>query len=255
VTPLRQWNARVAAAPAWLYEPQVAYRIRRGDDEGTPFPLDEPAGENPPEGAIINYQIGARGAHAVALAILDTAGRTIRRWSSSDVPATIDPRKLDVPASWIVQPALPGVTPGLHRFVWDVRYAVAVPPSPDEAEDPFFVPGVWAVPGTYTVRLTVDDRTFTEPLRLLLDPRESATDADLAAQFDFTEQVEALRIDVLHAARRQPQNQRYADIDAALARIESSAQSAPAAPTADERSALDQQRSAFAAATGAAPQQ
>jgi hypothetical protein len=227
--------------------------MRPGSDEGSPYPPETPAGENPPSGAIIDYRIASRGAQRVELRILDAHGQTVRRWTSADTPEPTDPRKLDVPAFWVVPPALARTTPGLHRFVWDLRYAAQVPASPEEAGDPFFVPGVWAVPGNYTVRLTVDDHAFDQPLHVVLDPRERATTADLAAQFDFTEQVEALRIEVLHAARRQPQNAHYADIDAALATIEASAQSAPAAPTASERTALDQQQRAFATASGAAP--
>ncbi len=255
VTPLRQWNARIAAAGRWLFAPQLAYRIRRGSDEGTPFPPEVPAGENPPDGAIIDYFIGSRGAHSVALTVLDPQGAIVRRWTSADDPRPRDPNSVDVPAFWLVPPDVPSTAPGVHRFVWDLHYAPAVPASPDELAYPFFVDGVWAVPGRYTVRLTVDGVDLNRPLDLRLDPRETATTADLRAQFDFARAIEAVRIDVLRAARRQPRNARFVDIDAALARIEGASQSAPAAPTSDERTALDQQRVEFARATGALPAQ
>jgi hypothetical protein len=223
------------------------------DDEGTPFPPETPAGENPPDGAILDYWLGDRGAHLVELAILDAQGALVRRWSSTDALPSRDPHTVDFPAFWLPAPAPLDATPGLHRFVWDLHHAATVAPSPDEASDPFFVGGVWAVPGTYTVRLNVDGRTLDRPLRLALDPRETATPTDLAAQFALSREVEALRVEVLRAARRQPQNGRFADIDAALARIERSAQSAPAAPTADERAAFAQQQAAFRTATGMTP--
>ncbi len=253
VTPLRQWNARVAAAPAWLFAPQRAYRMTPYDDEGTPFPPETPVGENPPFGAIIDYRIGGRAAQTVSIAILDTAGNEVRRWSSADEVPPVDPQKLDIPAFWVTPPLLPDVRPGLHRFVWDLHYAAAVAESPAQESDPFFVRGIWAVPGPYTVRLKVDGRTLEQPLRVALDPRERATAADLAAQFALARDVEALRGEVLRAARRQPQNVRFADIDAALADVERSVESAPAAPTAGERAAYELQRQAFAQAGGMVP--
>src|SRR6202040_4312261 len=57
VTPLRQWSTKVAGADAWLFEPQTAYRVRPGADEGTPIPFDEPQAENPPTGAVLDYYL------------------------------------------------------------------------------------------------------------------------------------------------------------------------------------------------------
>jgi photosystem II stability/assembly factor-like uncharacterized protein len=253
VTPLRQWNSVVAASPAWLFDPQTAYRIRRASDEGTPYPPETPLGENAPQGAVIDYYVGARGARTVTLEIRDRQGALVRRWSTADDVVPVDPAKLVFPAFWVPPPARLGGEPGQHRFVWDLHETPAVPMSPDELEDPFYVPGLWVVPGVYTVRLTVDGRTSVQPLHVSLDPRERASADDLAAQYAFSRDVEALRIDVLHAARRRPQNQQFADIDAALARVEASAQSAPAPPAAGERAALELQRAAFAAASGATP--
>jgi photosystem II stability/assembly factor-like uncharacterized protein len=253
LAPLRQWNARIAKARAWLFEPQLAYRVKPANDEGTPFPPETPAGENPPAGAIIDYTLGAHGARQVDLAILDARGSPVRRWSSADAVTPRDPAKLDFPAHWVPAPSILRAAPGLQRFVWDLHYAASVAASHDEENDPFFAPGLWAVPGTYRVMLTVDGRALERALTVALDPRETATAPDLAAQLAFSRDVEDLRVEVLRAARRQPQNMRFIDIDAALARIEASAQSAPAAPTADERTALTQQQAAFAAATGQTP--
>jgi hypothetical protein len=41
--------------------------------------------------------------------------------------------------------------------------------------------GPLAAPGKYTVRLTVDGQTFTQPLTLVKDPRTSGSDADIEA--------------------------------------------------------------------------
>jgi hypothetical protein len=40
------------------------------------------------------------------------------------------------------------------------------------------------VPGNYTVRLVVDGRTLSQPLRVKLDPRVKSSPEDLRAQFE-----------------------------------------------------------------------
>ncbi len=252
VTPLRQWNSGIATARNWLFSPQTAYRVRLASDEGTPLPPETPAGENAPQGALIDYWLGPAGAGSVELEVVDATGTSVQRWSSAAPPQPLDPAKVDFPAFWIPPPAVPGIMPGLHRFVWNLHYGATVPASRDEQDDPFFVAGLWAAPGSYRVLLTVDGKTSEQLLRVVLDPRETASAADLAAQFAFSRDVDRLRGEVLRAARRQPNNARLADIDERLAQLERSAQSAPAAPTPDERTALTLQRAAFAAANGSA---
>jgi photosystem II stability/assembly factor-like uncharacterized protein len=247
VTPLRQWNAAVAKAPAWLFAPQVAYRIGRYNDEGTPYPPETPAGENPPDGAIIDYNIGARGAHDVVLDIVDARGDLVRHWSSGDPLVPPDPTKFPFPMFWVTTPAPPAVTPGMHRLIWDLHYAARVAAPPEALDDPSYMGGLWVVPGTYQLRLTVDGHRLERALTVELDPREHATAGDLAAQLTFSREVEDLLFDVLQTARRQPRNEKLAPIEEALAALKETAQSAPAAPTADARTALAQQREAYMA--------
>ncbi len=55
ITPLRQLDARVAEEPAHLFRPQLARRVRWNMNDDTPLPPEEPAGKNPPDGAILDY--------------------------------------------------------------------------------------------------------------------------------------------------------------------------------------------------------
>lgn len=258
VTPLRQMNATTLAAPAWLFTPQTAYRMRRFDDEGTPQPPEEPAGENPPDGAILDYAVGPRGARTVLIQVLDARGAVRRTWSSADAPPPVNPRDLEFPAFWVPTPAVPAATPGLHRFVWDLHDAPQPHLASGDAEfDPFEAHGNWVVPGAYRVRLTVDGRSMERPLHVLLDPREPVAAGDLAAQAAFAAEIETVRAAVLRAAHGfalpRPVLQKLSAVDGALGVIEADSQSGPRAPTDDEREALVQQRAALAAVSTLLP--
>jgi len=172
-----------------LFKPQTGLRIRYSQWPDTPLPPDEPAGENPPDGAIIDYVIGSDGAGSqpVTLEILDGT-RLVRRYASTDTsmaPADIG----NVPRYWIRPTRVLSAAPGMHRFVWDLRYPepavlnVQYPISATPGNTAREPRGPWVVPGTYTVRLTVNGRTYTQPLTVRMDPRVKASTATLARQF------------------------------------------------------------------------
>ena len=75
ITPLRQIGAEVASAPAYLYKPETAIRVRWDMNTDTPLPPDEPAAQNPPDGAIVDYYLGAASSGPVTLEILDCRRR------------------------------------------------------------------------------------------------------------------------------------------------------------------------------------
>ena len=60
ITPLRQLTNQLANQPAILYKPQTAYRVRWNMYTDTPLPQEEPAGQNPPDGAVIDYYLSDR---------------------------------------------------------------------------------------------------------------------------------------------------------------------------------------------------
>src|SRR5690242_20543376 len=161
ITALRQLaETRANAGTTTLFTPQVATRFRWNKNTDTPLPPDEPAGENPPDGAIIDYVIGSGASGPATLEVLDAGGKIVRRYASSDTampPADIG----NIPAYWIRPTRLLSAAPGMHRFVWDLRYerpAVLNTSYPIAAilhDTPREPRGLWALPGRYTVRLTV----------------------------------------------------------------------------------------------------
>jgi photosystem II stability/assembly factor-like uncharacterized protein len=189
ITPLRQLNEQVSASDAWLFQPQTAYRVHPSSDEGTPLPPEEPAGENPPNGAILDYYLKSAPTTPLTIEIFDGTGKLVRHYSSADQAPKIDPKELDIPSFWIHPPQPPSQAPGMHRFVWDLRYPS--PPSGDSSYYAYLGFGLspWAVPGEYTVKLTVGGRSLTQPLTLKLDPRVKTPLADLQKQFDLDGQI------------------------------------------------------------------
>ena len=76
ITPLRQLG--IATLPACISSsPQRALRVRWNMNTDTPLPPDEPAGQNPPDGAVIDYYLAAAAAGPVTLEILDAGGAIV----------------------------------------------------------------------------------------------------------------------------------------------------------------------------------
>src|SRR5262249_3463371 len=71
IAPLRQASVQVKAAPAYLFMPQATYRVRRNNNTDTPLPPEEPAGQNPPDGAMIDYWLKSPASGPVVLEIRD----------------------------------------------------------------------------------------------------------------------------------------------------------------------------------------
>jgi len=175
ITALRQVEDQITNMKAVLFKPAVAINVIAGSDDGTPQPRDEALADNPPNGAIIDYYLKAASAGPVILEILDPAGQMIRRYSSADTPAPVDPDSLNIPAFW--RPTAPPLSAaaGMHRWVWDLR---PTPPvrTPGQGGGGgggggfgFARPTV--LPGRYTVRLSVGGQTLTQPLIVEPDPR------------------------------------------------------------------------------------
>jgi len=197
VAPLRQASAEVAAAPAWLFVPATAYRVRFAGFTGTPMPKDEPTAPNPPAGAWIDYAFAAAPRGPVTLDIHDAAGTLVGHWSSADPVAAPDLARMRMAPQWFVPPSHLAATPGMHRFVWPLRYA---PPPELDGGGSFRPSGVMAPPGDYQVTLTVDGATQTRTLTLVADPRVELDAAAYRAQFELARQVEALQARIAAAS-------------------------------------------------------
>lgn len=204
ITPLRQLDTKVTAAGAFLFRPQSAVRVRWNMNTDTPLPPDEPGGENPPDGAVIDYYLGPSTSGPVTLEIRDAAGQIVRRYSSTDPLPAIDPM-LPIPRYWLRPIKGLAGDQGMHRFLWDMHYA----PVPGERPSypiaavyantgPEFT-SPWVMPGKYSVVLTVNGKSYSQPLTVQMDPRVKTPARDLAEQFRLSKQLydQWLRFDVL----------------------------------------------------------
>lgn len=191
ISPLREASAELASS-AHLFKPGVAYRVQRDTYTDTPLPPDEPVGQNPPDGAVIDYYLPSASANPVAIEILNSKGELIRRFSSDEQPPVSDEelRKQLIPTYWIRRFKRPSAEAGMHRWVWDLHYP---PPVATHHEFPIgAIPwdtprhplGPTVVPGNYLVRLMVDDKTQSATLTVKMDPRVKTSNKDLERKFE-----------------------------------------------------------------------
>jgi photosystem II stability/assembly factor-like uncharacterized protein len=204
--PLRQL-AEAKASDAYLYKPESALRVRWSNDQDTPLPPEVPRGQNPPEGAIVDYYLKEPARGPVTLGIYDARGHMVREYSSTPLPPDTTPMP-NVPDYWFAPPTVLSTSAGMHRIAWDLRY-----PSPKSINYGYFggvldyteytltwhaiigaTPSVQpvgplAIPGMYQVRLSVNGQNYQRELTLKNDPRSPVTQADLEAQFATERQV------------------------------------------------------------------
>ncbi|HEV7858852.1 MAG TPA: hypothetical protein VGO91_09510 [Pyrinomonadaceae bacterium] len=209
ISPLRQLDAKVTEAKVYLFKPEQALRVRADNWQETPLSAETPAARNPPDGAIIDYYLKSSSPREITLEIRDEHGNTVQRFSSQ--PTAQDNLPGNVPDFWFAPPdALPAKA-GMNRFVWNLRYQhpSTLPYSfygkhldyieytlPDYAipgETPRDQPqGPLAVPGNYEVSLTVEGKTYRQPLVVKLDPRVQTSQADLEAQLNLAKNTSDL---------------------------------------------------------------
>jgi hypothetical protein len=201
LTPLRDWSDEARDGVAHLFAPRRTVRfmpahrwplpdapgykvsiatagsdamgVVRKDAHGKTYVQHLNAGDNAPVGALVHYRIGTPRPQEAALSFWTADGRLIRRFKHDDEDA---PRLMRV-----------SVEPGLHRFVWDLRY-----PEGTKIEGALLSAywggstiGPVVAPGAYEVRLEVDGQEWRQPFEVVKDPRISASDDDLRAQFDL----------------------------------------------------------------------
>ena len=191
ITPLRQ----TIAGDAFLFQPEAAYRVRRNQNTDTPLPPEEPAGKNPPDGAILHYFLKTE--TPVTIEIFDAANKLVRRYSSSDKPEPAE-EGLNIPTYWLRPFIGLSSQPGLHRFVWDLHgtrpsiIGSEYPISAIYQDTPRFPLGPAVLPGRYTVKLTAGGRTMSQRLTVKMDPRVKTPPAGLAEQFRLSTKVCAM---------------------------------------------------------------
>ncbi len=207
ISPLRQIEQSTANADAFLFKPASAYRVKRSTYSDTPIPPDEPSGENPPDGAIVDYFLASSARGPVTLEILDAHGDVARRFAGTDKPEMTQEQleKQLIPLYWVRPFKALSTDAGMHRWVWDLHY-----PAPDSLRHEYPISAVPhatprvplgppAVPGEYTVRLTAGGHTFSAPLTVKIDPRVKATAADLEQQFQTQSRLASVITNSTHA--------------------------------------------------------
>src|SRR5579885_3259291 len=214
ISPLRQMSDEVREARAHLFQPRptvrflptmgyslpptspinyghsgpfsVTYR-QREIETGQKVKKYIDAGQNPPDGVIVQYYLRHEPEGEVTLSFLDADGKVIKTFSSEEKKEEVaaEEAKGEAKAKEAKEeqrePRVPK-TAGAHRFVWDMRY-----PNPTgiegDKESERIMKGPLAPPGTYQVQLKFDDQTLTQSFEIRKDPRVSATQEDLQAQF------------------------------------------------------------------------
>lgn len=187
-TMLRQLTPAIAAEPAHLFAPASAVRLRRNLNADTPFPPEVPHALNPPDGVIISYALGAPPTGDVTLDVKDANGRVVRHLSSAPVAAVAEAARPPEPNFWLATPAPLPTAVGTNRVNWDLRFDAppAFTHSFEINANPGLTPaspeGPLAMPGSYTVVLTVNGRSYTQPVTVLADPQSPASHAALVAE-------------------------------------------------------------------------
>ena len=157
---------------------------------------------------MFDYYLAAPASGPVTLTITDTANRVIREFSSTAPPP--DTTMPNVPEYWIMPPTVLPTSVGMHRVAWDLRY-----PDPPSLNYSYYgnpldyreytlnwhalpgqtyrstIVGPLVVPGTYTATLKVNGRSYAQPVTVVRDPRVSATQAALVAQFQLQQRMVA----------------------------------------------------------------
>lgn len=190
IAPLRQM-AKSKAGGAYLFTPSLTTRVRDNMFHDTPLPPEEPTGQNPPDGAILDYQLNSN-ARSVELEILSTKGEVIRTYRSDDKPELRDSTTMAHPTYWIKPEQRLGTEKGHHRFIWDLKHE---PPRGSRRQfsiaavyksTPSGPHGPLVNPGTYRVRLTVDGKVSERPLAIRMDPRVVMSEKALNIQHDLS---------------------------------------------------------------------
>jgi len=188
---LRQMTPNVTRETVHLYKPDETVRVRRNVNADTPFPPEVPHALNPPDGVIIRYSLASAPSSPISLDVLDASGAIVRHMSSIPQAAVREAAQPPEPNFWIAPPAALPANAGTNQTNWDLRYDAppALVHSFEINANPGLTPaspeGPLAMPGVYTIRLTVDGRSYTQTVTVRNDPRSPATLADLRAQHEL----------------------------------------------------------------------
>ncbi|HEY7194426.1 MAG TPA: hypothetical protein VH439_11840 [Gemmatimonadales bacterium] len=189
ISPMRQMARYLGPEPVRLFVPGEAVRVRRNVGNDTPFPPEVPHALNPPDGAIVYYTLASKPTGPITLEVIAAGGAVVRHMTSAATEPVKEAARPPEPNFWIAPPFQLPAEAGGNRTNWDLR--VDAPPAFTHSfeinANPGLTPaspeGPLVPPGTYTLRLTVDGKTHTQPVTVVNDPRSPASAADVQAQY------------------------------------------------------------------------
>jgi photosystem II stability/assembly factor-like uncharacterized protein len=173
-----------------LFKPKDTYRFAGGRGFGGGRGGGAAMGQNPPSGSVIYYNFDAKPKEA-SLEFLDSKGGLIRKFTNhapkQEEVLAGSVEEEDLAARFAGPTSIPAEK-GMNKFTWDLHY-----------EDAKRFPGMilWAgstrgpiiIPGTYTVKLTVDGKSYTQTFEAKKDPRISTTPEDFQSQLEIELQI------------------------------------------------------------------
>jgi len=181
ISPLRQVTDAILAQDAYLFKPADSINVRQGGENGTPLQKDEPQADNPAEGAYIDFYMKGNVAGAT-LEIVDAAGATLQTFSA---PVDVQPGAAGPPGPGGRAGGIPSTSPlwrrtpdpfastaGVHRVTW-VPMAGGGRGRGGPGGGGFGRGGGAMLTGTFTARLTVNGKSYTQTFNVKPDPRGS----------------------------------------------------------------------------------
>jgi photosystem II stability/assembly factor-like uncharacterized protein len=185
---LRQVTPAIANDASHLFKPGDAVRVRRNVGADTPFPPEVPHALNPSAGVAIDYWLAHAPSRDVTIDVMDSTGAVVRHLSSAPLAPVAEAARPPHPNFWIATPAPLAADAGTNRTHWDLRYDA--PPAFSHSfeinANPGLTPtspeGPLAIAGAYTIKLTANGQSSTQPVMVRNDPRAPASAAAIRAQ-------------------------------------------------------------------------
>ncbi len=174
ISPLRQLNDTIRNSEAYLFKPGDTVSYTDGGDEGTPLQKDEPQAENPPSGVAIDYYLKTAASAPVTIDILDSTGAVLHTFTNAPGAATPVTRRgatggiPNTSALWRPEPESFATSAGMHRVVWN---PVRPEPAAAGSAGGGFRRRATPVSGTFTARMAVNGRSYTQTFVVKPDPR------------------------------------------------------------------------------------
>jgi photosystem II stability/assembly factor-like uncharacterized protein len=247
-----------------LFKPETALRVRWNTNTDTPLPPDEVRAPNPPEGAIIDYYLASDAQGPVVLDMADATGKPVRHYSSADLPehplpdpATDAPlplywyrsrnrsRRPACIASYGTCTTSPSRAAAEGGVVADSAVPSNTVPAPTTP---------WVAPGTYTVKLTVNGKTYSQPVVVKPDPRVKTPALamqqvyTLSREMYYETRAAAAAADAARKAGHEDEARALADAVNRVAGVLNILQAADVQPTAVQLKAIAEARRAVSAA-------